>query len=305
MSVEKQKRTKVITRGFKNKGIYILPNLFTLAALFSGFYAIIAAMNHAFTVASVAIFIAMILDSLDGRVARLINAQSAFGAQLDSLSDIVCFGVAPALMIYRLDIGFLQTMHWGKIAWLCSFIYVACVSLRLARFNIQSDTQTEHSEHSEINLSEDKELGEIDLENESHNEGKVSLFSKADCSSQEAPNEKRVFSSKRYFFGLPCPAPAGCLAAIVWLIDVYGCASKYLAILLCFILVFLAALQVSNFPYRSFKDIDLNMRVKFTVMISLVVALVLISWQPPEVLFLIFGLYCLSGPAFWLWGLKK
>ena len=118
----------------RNKGIYLLPNLFTIAAIFAGFYAIVAAMKGQFDVAAMAIFIAMIADGLDGRVARLTNTESAFGAQLDSLSDMIAFGVAPALVAYSWCLSSL-----GKIGWLAAFFYTAATALRLARFNIQSD----------------------------------------------------------------------------------------------------------------------------------------------------------------------
>lgn len=121
------------------KGIYLLPNLVTTAALFSGFYAIVAAMNDKFEVAAIAIFVAMILDGLDGRVARLTNTQSEFGEQYDSLSDLVSFGLAPALVMYQwalADMGDIS-LTWGKVGWMAAFIYVACAALRLARFNVQ------------------------------------------------------------------------------------------------------------------------------------------------------------------------
>ena len=107
---EENKKEKPEKRVRMRKGIYILPNLFTITSLFLGFYAIIAAMNHRFVASAIAVLIAMIFDSLDGRVARLINAQSAFGAELDSLSDMVSFAVAPALIVYNLNIEFLKTL---------------------------------------------------------------------------------------------------------------------------------------------------------------------------------------------------
>lgn len=115
------------------KGIYMLPNMITLAALFGGFYAIVMAMNGRFDLATVGIFAAMVLDSLDGRVARMTNTQSAFGEQMDSLSDMVSFGAAPALVAYvwvLRDIG-----RWG---WIAAFVYCACAALRLARFNVNT-----------------------------------------------------------------------------------------------------------------------------------------------------------------------
>lgn len=114
----------------RSRGIYLLPNAFTTAALFCGFYAIIMAMNQRFEHAAWAIFIAMILDALDGRVARLTNTQSEFGAQYDSLSDMVSFGAAPALVIYEWSLHGL-----GKLGWIAAFVYCAGAALRLARFN--------------------------------------------------------------------------------------------------------------------------------------------------------------------------
>ncbi|WP_017445924.1 CDP-diacylglycerol--serine O-phosphatidyltransferase [Gayadomonas joobiniege] len=119
----------------RKKGIYLLPNLLTTAGLFSGFYAVIASMNDQFISASVAIFIAMIFDALDGRVARMTNTQSAFGAEYDSMSDMVSFGIAPALVVYNWALSDL-----GKIGWLAAFIFTAGAALRLARFNTTLDT---------------------------------------------------------------------------------------------------------------------------------------------------------------------
>jgi CDP-diacylglycerol--serine O-phosphatidyltransferase len=115
------------------KGIYVLPNLFTLAALFGGFYAIVMAMNNRFEASAIAIFCSIVLDSLDGRVARMTNTQTEFGAQMDSLADMVSFGAAPALITYEWalkDLG-----RWG---WFAAFVYCACAALRLARFNVNT-----------------------------------------------------------------------------------------------------------------------------------------------------------------------
>jgi CDP-diacylglycerol--serine O-phosphatidyltransferase len=114
----------------RRKGIYILPNLFTLAALFGGFYAVVMAMNSQFELAAYGIFIAAVLDSLDGRVARMTNTQSAFGEQMDSLSDMVSFGAAPALIMYEWALKGL-----GKLGWIAAFVYCSGAALRLARFN--------------------------------------------------------------------------------------------------------------------------------------------------------------------------
>jgi len=114
----------------RRRGIYLLPNLFTTAALFAGFYAIVQAMNNRFEVAAIAIFIAMVLDGLDGRVARLTRTQSEFGAEYDSLSDMVSFGAAPALVMYEWALKDL-----GKLGWAAAFVYCVGAALRLARFN--------------------------------------------------------------------------------------------------------------------------------------------------------------------------
>jgi CDP-diacylglycerol--serine O-phosphatidyltransferase len=124
--------TDVVMRK-RGKGIYILPNMITLAALFGGFYAIVMAMNGRFDQAAIGVFCAMVLDSLDGRVARLTNTQSAFGEQMDSLSDMVSFGAAPALIAYVWALTSLG--RWG---WIAAFVYCACAALRLARFNVNT-----------------------------------------------------------------------------------------------------------------------------------------------------------------------
>ena len=121
------------------KGIYLLPNLVTTAALFSGFYAILAGMNGQYEKAAIAVFVAMLLDGLDGRVARWTNTQSEFGEQYDSLSDLISFGLAPALVMYQWSLVHMKdvSVAWGKLGWMAAFIYVACAALRLARFNVQ------------------------------------------------------------------------------------------------------------------------------------------------------------------------
>jgi CDP-diacylglycerol--serine O-phosphatidyltransferase len=124
----------VLKNRVRRRGIYLLPNLLTTAALFAGFYAIVQAMNLNFDQAAIAIFVAMVLDSLDGRVARLTKTQSAFGAEYDSLSDMVSFGAAPALVMYE---WVLRDM--GKLGWIAAFLYCVGAALRLARFNTMLD----------------------------------------------------------------------------------------------------------------------------------------------------------------------
>jgi CDP-diacylglycerol--serine O-phosphatidyltransferase len=132
--------TKISTSA--KKGIYLLPNLFTTGALFAGYYSIIASINGKFEIAAITVFIAALLDGLDGRVARLTNTQSAFGEQYDSLSDLISFGLAPSLLMYNWSLHSLVDIHplMGKIGWLVAFIYAVSGALRLARFNVQIGT---------------------------------------------------------------------------------------------------------------------------------------------------------------------
>jgi len=116
--------------GHRSKGIYLLPNLFTTSGLFAGFYAIVAAMRGDFEHAAIGIYVAMVMDGIDGRVARLTNTQSAFGAEYDSLADVVSFGIAPSLVAYSWGL-----MSLGKLGWLVAFFFAAATALRLARFN--------------------------------------------------------------------------------------------------------------------------------------------------------------------------
>src|SRR5262245_12970617 len=127
-------RKPLLNSEIRRRGIYLLPNLFTTAALFTGFYAIVMAMNQRFVDSALAIFVAMFLDWCDGRVARLTRTQSAFGAEYDSLSDMVCFGAAPALVIYEWALKDL-----GRFGWIAAFVYCAGAALRLARFNTNID----------------------------------------------------------------------------------------------------------------------------------------------------------------------
>ena len=123
----------------RSRGIYLLPNLFTTCGLFAGFYAIIAAANSQFTAAAIAVFVAGIMDGIDGRVARLTGTSSAFGVQYDSLADLVSFGLAPALVMYHWSLSSLKFdgSVMGRVGWAVAFLYAACAAMRLARFNTQ------------------------------------------------------------------------------------------------------------------------------------------------------------------------
>jgi len=146
--VDVREHKQFVKSRFARRGIYWLPNLFTIIALFSGFYAIVQAMAARYEPAAIAIFVAMIFDGVDGRVARLTHTQSAFGAELDSLSDMVSFGVAPALVVYHWalkdfaaikSVALLGPWLTSKLGWIAAFVYCACAALRLARFNTTLD----------------------------------------------------------------------------------------------------------------------------------------------------------------------
>src|SRR6516165_11627905 len=138
MNNYRERRAQLKNR-VRRRGIFLLPSLFTTGALFAGFYAIVQAMNVNFDNAAIAIFVAMVLDGLDGRVARLTRTQSAFGAEYDSLSDMVAFGAAPALIVYEWALK-----GMGKLGWIAAFVYVAGAALRLARFNTMLEVADKH-----------------------------------------------------------------------------------------------------------------------------------------------------------------
>ncbi len=123
----------------RRRGIYLLPNLLTTSALFAGFYAIVSAINARYEFAAIAVFVAMILDGMDGRIARMTKTESDFGVQYDSLSDMVSFGLAPALVVYQWSL-----FGFGKLGWLAAFIYASATALRLARFNTQAGSADKH-----------------------------------------------------------------------------------------------------------------------------------------------------------------
>jgi CDP-diacylglycerol--serine O-phosphatidyltransferase len=229
------------------RGIYLLPNLFTTAALFAGFYAIVAAMGGRFEAAAVAIFVAMILDGADGRIARMTNTQSAFGAEYDSLSDVVSFGLAPALVTYEWTLSSL-----GKLGWLAAFFYAAATALRLARFNTQLGT-----------------------------------------------------GDRRYFQGLPCPAAAAVIAGWVWLSADNNFPASSVASVTLLLTVVMALLMVSNVRFHSFKELDLKGRVPFVAILAVVLVFVLVSTDPPSVLFTVSLGFALSGPVLTLVQIRK
>ncbi len=229
------------------RGIYLLPNLFTVTALFAGFYAIVIALKGNYETAAIAIFIAMLFDGLDGRVARMTHTTSDFGAQLDSLCDMVCFGVGPALILYNWSLYSL-----GKPGWLAAFIYAVCTALRLARFNTQ--------------------LNKL---------------------------------NPKYSQGITTTAAAGLIASMIWVATKYDITGVSIALPVMIITIMVGVLKVSTIRYHSFKSIDLRGRVPFIVIILLVMALVLVSFDPPDILLAVFAGYVISGPVMTLWGLSQ
>lgn len=230
----------------KRRGIYLLPNLLTTIGLFFGFAAILLAIEQQFSTAAVAIFIAMVMDGLDGRVARLTNTQSDFGVQYDSLSDMLCFGVAPAILMFQWALADLDALGAvaGKLGWVGAFMFAACAALRLARFNTQAGV-----------------------------------------------------ADKRYFQGLPTPAAAAGLASLAWFGSSLGLDHETMRLFAWSVTVLTALLMVSNFRFYSFKEFDFRYRVRFIVMVVLVLGLAFLALYPPMVLFIGFVVYAVSGPT--------
>lgn len=222
-----------------NVTIYVLPNLLTTANMFFGFFAIIYSIKGEFLVASYAIVASAIFDLLDGRVARMTNATSEFGAEYDSLCDLVSFGIAPGLLLFLWAL-----QPFGRIGWLASFFYVACGALRLARFNVQ----------------------------------------------------KQVID-KAFFQGLPIPMSAGIVASsVLAFTDLEIDPSKSWILLgMTFLLGFT---MVSNFRYRSFKDLDLKRRLPFTYLVAGVFIFAVIAVRPEVMLFVTFMTYASLGAIF-------
>lgn len=227
----------------RRRGIFLLPNLFTTAALFFGFAAIVQAMNARFDRAAIFIFVAMVLDGLDGRVARLTKTQSAFGAEYDSLSDMVCFGAAPALVVYEWAL-----LSLAKFGWAAAFLYCVCAALRLARFNTMLEV-----------------------------------------------------ADKRYFQGLPSPAAAALVAGFVWIMDDNAIDPEGVRWWALAVTVFAGLTMITSLKYYSFKTINLRRSVPFVVVFLIVIFFVLVSVQPPIILFIGFVAYAFSGYVWSAW----
>jgi CDP-diacylglycerol---serine O-phosphatidyltransferase len=215
--------------------IYVLPNLLTTTNMFFGFMSIIFAIRGEYTFGSYAIVAAAVFDLLDGRVARMTDTTSAFGAQYDSLCDLISFGMAPALIMYLWAL-----QPFGRVGWLASFVFVACGALRLARFNVQSSEESS------------------------------------------------------YFQGLPIPMAAGIVASSVLCFrDLEIDASRNW--LLLFMTFGLGITMVSQFRYKSFKDLNLKKQQPFTYLVVGVMIIILVAIRPEVMLFAMFFSYALLG----------
>ena len=228
-------RTRQIRRGAS-----ILPSLFTTGNLFLGFWSIVKTIDGRFPEASLLIGGAVILDMLDGRIARLTGTQSEFGAQLDSLADAVSFGVAPALLAYVWALALVP-----RAGWPAAFLFLVCGVMRLARFNVQ-----------------------------------------------------RQVVDARFFVGLPIPAGAAQIAAIVFMVSEPP-ANALQATFVLALVVILAFLMVSTFRYRSFKGIDLRRRRSYMTVLGIALLFLLVAAHPEASLLAVTSLYTVSGPLAW------
>ncbi len=238
------------TRPPPRRGAYLLPNLLTTGCLFSGFYAIVAAIDKNFAPAGMAVFVAMIFDGLDGRIARLTRTETTFGKEYDSLADMVAFGLAPAIVTYQWGVVRIAEYgrEWGRFGWLAAFFYAVAAALRLARFNARSAT-----------------------------------------------------ADKRYFEGLPSPSAAAIVAAFVWFSSDWREPGQIGLITAFLVTVTAGLLMVSSFSYPSFKQFDMDRRIKRAYMIIVPLFFVLIAMEPATMLLSMFATYAVSAPVLWAW----
>ena len=227
------------------RGAAILPTLFTIGNLFLGFWAVVETFRGSFAEAAPLIGWAIVMDMLDGRIARLTGTASEFGGELDSLADLISFGVAPALLAYSW--GFAD--HVRRAGWLAAFLFLMCGTLRLARFNVQ-----------------------------------------------------RHVVDGRFFVGMPIPAAAGQVAAVVAFMP-RGLADRFEATLGLAVVVILAFLMVSTFRYRSFKGVDLRSRRSYVAVLGIGILFAVIALHPEWSLLAVATLYSVSAPAAYVLGL--
>ena len=229
-----------------NISVYEIPTLLTTLNMFFGFFAIIYTINGKVEWAAYAIVAAALFDQMDGRVARWMNSTSRFGAEYDSLSDLVSFGVAPAVLLFLWSLE-----PFGRLGWLATFFYMACGALRLARFNVQEET-----------------------------------------------------AEKGYFQGLPIPMAAGIVASSVLAFQDLEM-DPVRSIGLLGMTFLLGVVMVSNFRYRSFKDMDLKERLPFTYLVVGVFLVAIVAIRPEVTLFILFLSYALLGAIFGVFKLGR
>jgi CDP-diacylglycerol--serine O-phosphatidyltransferase len=239
------------------KGLYPLPTLITLAALFGGFYGVVMAMNGRFDLATMGVFAAMVLDGLDGRVARMTGTQSAFGEQMDSLADMVSFGAAPALIAYEWALRPLG--RWG---WIAAFVYCACGALRLARFNVNT--------------------GVVDKR----------YFQGLPSPAAAALVAGFVWLTVAVVDTHP---DVPLFHQLINLLGCARVARGDFSWLMFGVTLFTGLTMVTNIPYYSFKDFGGRRSMPFPVLVATVLLLAVVSIEPATVLFLIFVAYALSG----------
>lgn len=248
----RQKKQRLPERGRLRSGLSIIPSLFTIGNIFCGYYAVISSLKGNFDYAAIAIGFGSVLDGLDGRIARLTNTTSDFGVELDSLADVLTFGIAPAMLAFAWGLGsFAGTdanivKHVTQLGWFATFAFVMCGALRLARFNVQAKKPSE-----------------------------------------SAP--------KRYFVGLPIPAAAGMVAAIVHFFK-----SPILlvgsALLWYFLLTLVAFLMISTVRYYSFKELDLKTPQPGVVFLGMALVIAAVFFYSEYVLLALAVVYVSSGP---------
>jgi CDP-diacylglycerol--serine O-phosphatidyltransferase len=228
----------------KRRGIYLLPSAFTVANVFCGFYAIICAIRGELTLGGILIGFAILLDTLDGRIARFAGASSEFGKEFDSLADQVSFGVAPMVLAYTWGLNI-----WPRLGWLVGFLFVICGAMRLARFNIQQSA-----------------------------------------------------TDKRFFVGLPIPAAAGLVAALIYRFP-EPLETRVETVPLLTLVIVLSFLMVSKFRYYSFKDLGLRRRQPHLAILFLALLIVAVFTHPQVMLLSMATAYLCSGLALKLWSI--
>jgi CDP-diacylglycerol---serine O-phosphatidyltransferase len=249
---ERRPKKRIREKSKLRSGLSIIPSLFTIGNIFCGYYAVISTLRGNYDYAAIAIGVGTVLDTLDGRIARLTKTSSEFGVQLDSIADVVTFGVAPAMLAFAWALGASEGIeatvakHVHQLGWISSFAFVMCGALRLARFNTQTKKPLEGS-------------------------------------------------SKKHFVGLPIPAGAGTIAAVVHFFK-----SPILlvgsALLWCFLILLISFLMISTVRYSSFKELDVKKGRPRVALLGAAMLIALIIFYSEVVLLALATVYVLSGP---------